>query len=389
MKYPQVMSEDETLDLALMGMSLARYGDGEMSLMTGGNCVSQVYDKALAAELRRVATQEVRGLLPCIVNIAKSPREGWKKWALAPYDQLWDQTRTYGSSLITRPDSAPWIDRPDYWAKVKGLWADQDIVLVKGTERSLRASAMTEAVRIREVGGGPSHRDAFAHIDAIEEEVGVTPDRVLICLGPTGTVLAARLARKGIHAIDVGHLGMFMRHAGLYRFDLDSLISPAYRDDLIALRKRGRWGADGHKRAALVEAYAGKVQAATTLDYGCGEQTLAAALKPRMRVLGYDPAITGRDAAPKPCDLVVALDVLEHVEPDRLAAVLDHIWKCAGKAALIIVSTRPAKTILPSGRNAHLIVETGDWWQGRIMESGWTLNRREDAGSEVRLWLRK
>jgi hypothetical protein len=406
MTYPDVYDEEKTLDLALDGWSLARYGDGEMSIMTGGNCVSQVFDKRLAGELREIAKSEWSNaetkLLPCIPNAFRSPRLAWRqKWADGKYAALYDPAFAYGSSFITRPDSAPWIDTPAYWAKVRQLWTGRDVVLVKGTERSLRAALMDGARRIVEVDGRnitrmheKGHRDAYAVIDRIEADtlaaVGQLEDaRAILCLGPTATVLAGRLARGGVQAIDLGHLGMFMRHAGLYSFDLSALISPGYRAELVALRKRQKWGADGHKHAEAVRAYAGKVEAATTLDYGCGEQTLAAALKPHMRVLGYDAAIDGRDAAPKPCDLVVCLDVLEHVEPDRLAAVLDHIWKCAAKAAFIVVSTRPANLVLPSGRNAHLIIAPGDWWQTRIMESGWTLDKREDRGNEVRLWLRK
>jgi Glycosyltransferase GT-D fold len=400
MAYPKVLSEDETLDLALEGWSLARYGDGEMSIMTGGNCVSQAYDKGLAHELRQVARFDWAGgprLLPCIPNAFASPRLAWRqKWADGKFAALYDPAKTYGSAFITRPDSAPQIDTPAYWAKVRQLWEGKDVVLVKGTERSLRSSLMSEARSIREVDGRNvtkeherGHRDAFKVIDRIEAEIGKPDGPVILCLGPTATVLAARLAWKGVHALDLGHLGMFMRHAGLYAFDLGALISKGYRNDLIELRKRQRFGADGHKHADAVRAYAAKVGADTTLDYGCGEQTLAVALKPFMRVLGYDPAIDGRDAAPKPCDLVVALDVLEHVEPERLDAVLDHIWKCAAKAAFLVISTRPANTILPSGRNAHLIVEDGDWWNGRVLQSGWTLDKREDRPHEVRLWLRK
>jgi hypothetical protein len=32
MAYPRVLSEDETLDAALAGRSLARYGDGELRI---------------------------------------------------------------------------------------------------------------------------------------------------------------------------------------------------------------------------------------------------------------------------------------------------------------------------------------------------------------------
>lgn len=386
MPYPEILSEDATVDLALSGTSLARYGDGEMSIMLGGNCVSQVYDQKLSAELKETAVS--KSVLPCIPNIEASPRQGWKKYGEGKYGALWDENRTYGSSLITRPDSAPWIDRPDYWAKIRRLWEDQDVVLVKGTERSLCVEDLAGAKSIRSVGG--PRRDAYAELDAIEEEIGLPGGRALLCLGPSATVLADRLARKGIHAIDVGHVGMFMRHAGLYAIAGDELISAEYRSELIELRKRQRWGADGHKFAEIVLKYAQDTGAATVLDYGCGEQTLAAALKSYMRILSYDPGIAGRDAAPKPCDLTVCLDVLEHVEPDRLDKVLNHIFCVTAKAAFFVVATRPANTILPGGRNAHLIIETAEWWADKITQAGFRIDRQETKeGRETRIWSSK
>jgi hypothetical protein len=384
--YPEILSEDATIDLALTGTSLARYGDGEMSIMLGGNCVSQVYDPKLSAELKDVAIS--KNVLPCIPNIEASPRQGWKKYGEGKFGALWDQTRTYGSSLITRPDSAPWIDRPDYWAKVRQLWEGHDIVLVKGTDRSLREETLAGAKSVRSVGG--PRRDAYADLDTIEEEIGLPSGRALLCLGPSATVLADRLARKGVHAIDLGHVGMFMRHAGLYAIAGDDLISDEYRSELIELRKRQRWGADGHKFAEIVLRYAQEIDAATVLDYGCGEQTLAVALKSHIRILGYDPGIAGRDAAPKPCDLTVCLDVLEHVEPDRLDKVLGHIFCVTAKAAFFVVATRPANTILPGGRNAHLIIESAEWWADKIMQAGFRIDLQETKeGRETRIWSSK
>jgi len=52
---------------------------------------------------------------------------------------------------------------------------------------------------------------------------------------------------------------------------------------------------------------------------------------------------------------------LEHVEPDRLGNVLDHIRRLSGKGCYIVIATRPAAAILPDGRNAHLIVKDADW----------------------------
>ncbi len=384
--YPAVMSEDDTLDAALAGCSLARYGDGEMSIMLGGNCVSQLYDENLSRELREVALNGFA--LSCIPNIAKTQREGWRKYSEGKYAALWDKKQIYGSSLITRPDSAPWIDRPDYWAKIVSCWADKDVMLVKGTDRSLRESTLAEAKSVTIVEG--PRRDAYAVLNEIEEQVGLFTGPVLLCLGPAATVLADRLARKSLHAIDLGHVGMFMRHAGLYAIHGDDLISHEYRAELVELRKRRKWGADGHKHADNVLAYAQEIEAATTLDYGCGEQTLAAALKPHMRILGYDPAIPGRDAAPKPCDLTACLDVLEHIEPERLDKVLHHIWCVTAKAAYFVIATRLANTILPSGRNAHLIVEPAAFWVDKIKAAGFDIQRKEvQEGREVRLWAEK
>lgn len=390
MQYPEVLSEDATLDAALAGRSLARYGDGELRIILGGNAPAQLYDKALAREMAAILAERDGPALACIPNVKATrgaKRENWAGYAADKFAGLYTGG-PYGSSFITRPDSAPWIDRPDYWAKVRALWDGKDVTLVLGTERSLRPTGLEGAHAVREVWA--PRRDAWAEVDRIEEEIGTPAGPVLICLGPTATVLAARLARKGVHGLDLGHLGMFMRHAGSYALDLDALISPAYRDQLLAMRQRQRWGADGAKHAEVVDAYAAEVAAETVLDYGCGERQLEAALKGRRRIQGYDPGIPGRDGQPKPCDLVVCTDVLEHVEPEKLDAVLAHMFRVAGKAAYVVIATRPAKAILPDGRNAHLIVESGDWWRGQLARAGWTIVRDEEKpGREVRLWLRK
>jgi hypothetical protein len=398
--YPAVLTEDETLDLALGGMNLARFGDGELKLALGRDCVSQVADKGLAAELLailRAPSNAERGVIPCIPNVAKVPeakRQSWAQYGEERFARLYG-AGYYGSAFITRPDSAPWIDRPDYWAKVRHLWEGRDVILAIGTDRSLRAAELPGAVSVSVVWG--PRRDAYVEVDRIEAEIAERAAQyaaareviVLMCLGATATVLAERLARRKIHAVDLGHIGMFMRHAGAYHWQNGELISDAYLAQLRALRARGKWGADGHKHAAEVLRYAAEVGAESILDYGCGEMTLAEACKPT-RVLGYDPGVPGREALPKPCELVVSTDVLEHIEPDRLDAVLTHIYQLAGKAAYFVIATRPANAVLPDGRNAHLIVERAEWWAGRVAACGWRRLSSEARGEkEVRIWAAK
>jgi hypothetical protein len=82
----------------------------------------------------------------------------------------------------------------------------------------------------------------------------------------------------------------------------------------------------------------------------------------------YDPAIEGKDLPPRPADLVVCVDVLEHVEPQYLDATLRDIARCTTKIGYFIISTTAAVKILPNGQNTHLIQKNKDWWGLRLSE---------------------
>lgn len=393
--YPQVLPEAETIERAHAGENMARYGDGELKLCLGGNCVSQPYDKSLAKELRRVLLAPAPGCLPCIPNVfSKTPKHvNWLHYAGPTYTALYEGTGAvkYGSSFVTRPDSAPWIDTPAYWERIKDFWRGKDVMLVAGTMRSLRPEMLEEATSVKMVDAPSGQRldGAYAKIDELEEIAAGFKGPVLLCLGPTATVLADRLARRGVHAQDLGHIGMFMRSAGAYRYLLDDLISPGYQQQLMQKHGNGKWGADGAKHVANANAFADQLQAETILDYGCGEMRFAEAMKPR-RVSGFDPGVPGRQGMPKPCDLVVCTDVLEHVELEKLPNVFGHLRSICLKGAYLVIATRSAKALLPDGRNAHLIVKPPDWWAKGLVNIGWKIERREDIeGKEVRLWLMK
>lgn len=392
MKY-KVMSEPDTL-AACHTKGIARFGDGELRLAAGGACSSQQAHPKLAAELRDILANEQRCLVG-IPNFAATPnRRTWDKYAAAPFAAMY-RLKVYASAFITRPDNAPWIDTPAYWDAVRALWQGKDVALVAGEEKSLNAAMLTGARSVKVF--TPPRQHAYAQVDAIEESLGVWPGLVLLCLGATATVLAVRLANKGVHALDLGHIGMFMRHAGAY-VPIDSLISKGYekQNRLLHADPRG-FGGDGKKHAERVLEFARKVGARSICDYGCGEGTL----KRAMVALGwqgffceYDPAMSGKDSLPKPAHLVACTDVLEHIEPDRLDNVLRHIWAVAETSAFMAIATRPANKHLPDGRNAHLIIETPQWWVDKLEAVGWTVAERfektkEGKAREVWLWLTK
>lgn len=366
----------------------------------GGAAISQKADPDLAVELR-VILSRYDGCIVGIPNFRRTPNQAtWAKYAAGEFRDLFGQD-LYGSAFITRPDNAPWIDTPEYWAKVRALWQDQHVALVAGNQKSitqdmLRATGATTSAFIE-----CHERDAFEQVDWLEEELrgsALSGRLVLLCCGATATVLAARLARRGIRALDLGHIGMFMKHAGMYSLAPGALISEGYRKLNRQLHEDPKgFGGDGKKHAERVLEYAAKIGARSICDYGCGEGTL----KPALQKLGwkgfvaeYDPAMKGREALPKPAHLLVCTDVLEHIEPDRLELVMRHQFLVAELGAFMTIATRPANKVLPDGRNAHLIQETPDWWLEKVRAIGWEVVDRFDKmkdgkAREVWVWLRK
>ncbi len=143
-------------------------------------------------------------------------------------------------------------------------------------------------------------------------------------------------------------------------------ITEEYREANKRLHKiNPKYGSSSAKWAAKVVELVGTTGSRTVLDYGCGKGQLAAAL-PQLDVREYDPAVPGKDAEPQPADLVVCTDVLEHIEPNCLDDVLQHIRSVTGKVAFLNIATRPAVKTLPDGRNTHLIIQSETWWRARI-----------------------
>lgn len=362
----KILDEIETITSLHMGCSIARFGDGELRLAIGGSSASQKADKALAKELRAILQCRDKRLLPAIPRAA-GPRAGnWAEYLRGKYLPLFSNGIVYGSAFISRPDSAPWIDTPGFWASCRDLWAGKDALVVRGNLKSLHAAFMPEARSVREVIG--PERDAYAEIDRLVAECADHPGPIIICLGAAGTVLAARLALMGRWALDLGHMGMFMRHAGAYRYQPDDLVSPAYRR-LLAEQHRGnkKWGTDGAKHAAPVIDVARQIGGTNVLDYGAGKGAIAEALRAAgLKVQEYEPAIPEKAKPPKPADLVFSSDVLEHVEADRIDNVIDHVCRLARRGIYLVIACRPAKAILPDGRNAHLIVADAAWWASKV-----------------------
>jgi 2-polyprenyl-3-methyl-5-hydroxy-6-metoxy-1,4-benzoquinol methylase len=161
-------------------------------------------------------------------------------------------------------------------------------------------------------------------------------------------------------------------------------ISPKYLEmqKILHADPRG-YGGRGAKWAGILLQVAIEYGATSILDYGCGQGSLAAALRQAqlgaIRIEEYDPAIPGKDGDPSFADLVNCTDVLEHIEPERLDAVLAHLRMLARKALFVVVSTKTSNKMLADGRNAHILVQSGWWWKQRFRKAGFKLRTAPTA----------
>lgn len=105
----------------------------------------------------------------------------------------------------------------------------------------------------------------------------------------------------------------------------------------------------------------------------------------KVKVQCYDPGVPEYEEMPEPAEMVVCIDVLEHIEPDLIDDVLDHLESLTEKVLFATVHMLPAGKILPDGRNAHLIQKPPAWWLPKFLER-FTLkgyNLRGPDGFEV------
>ncbi len=135
-----------------------------------------------------------------------------------------------------------------------------------------------------------------------------------------------------------------------------------YIDQYRIIHQEGPYG-NARRLADFLRPYLEASGASTVLDYGCGR----GGLFERLRVpkpYSYDPAVpeySDRCKLPARVDLVLCLDVLEHIPEAYLPIVLSDIVSFSDNA-IFVVSTFLAAKLLPNGENAHCTLRTEEWW---------------------------
>ncbi|MEX0426262.1 GT-D fold domain-containing glycosyltransferase [Nocardioides sp. DS6] len=203
--------------LATTDCSLARFGDGEFRLMLRPD-----FDLAFqrnSPELQRELLDVFRsadepGLEIGFPQVFRDPH-----WT-GVWSELWPQLRlrtpergTFLNSHVTRPAAFIFLrdDAVTLWQKV---WAGKRVALIagSGSRADVDSTLYSSAASVTLIESKATH--AYSDIDRVVDVVtsGDAYDVALIALGPAATVLARRLHRAGIRALDVGHLSASYDH---------------------------------------------------------------------------------------------------------------------------------------------------------------------------------
>ena len=135
------------------------------------------------------------------------------------------------------------------------------------------------------------------------------------------------------------------------------------------MHRAGRFN-NGHKAYKIVEKFFNEYKPTNVMDFGCGKGALIASIQelhPSIVAEGYDPGNPDFEKLPdRTFDAVISTDALEHVEPVHIDDTLQMIGSKIERCGFFRIACYPAKKKLPDGRNAHLIVESPEWWRNKI-----------------------
>lgn len=162
-------------------------------------------------------------------------------------------------------------------------------------------------------------------------------------------------------------------------------ITPEFRELNARLHRENLvYGVGGAKHAKVILKMCEDLKTTSVLDYGCGKGMLAHELP--FPIWEYDPAIPGKETPPRPADLVVCLDVLEHVEPDHLIFVIEDLRRVTRKLGYFVIHTTAAKKSYADGRNTHLIQQGKAWWNNELQRF-FSILQIKEMPNELHVWV--
>ena len=205
--------------------SIARFGDGEFSIMLGKNGPHfQKESPNLSLALQQVFENKSTQLLICVPYFLKSTRElndearrFWRVFALNNQKEIvkligktTQKNYVFGDSYVSRPFTAYRNNKSAeiVFPLLKDLWEGNEVLFVEGAKTCLGVGndLFNNANIIRRIIVPPEN--AFDKYDEILDTVVKVwnGELVILAIGPVATILASDLSSQGIWALDLGHI---------------------------------------------------------------------------------------------------------------------------------------------------------------------------------------
>lgn len=216
-------SMDETFDKIIEEKkSLCRFGDGEIGWIyqDSKGYFGQENSKELSRKLYEILISKDKEILIAIPNFFNNVpefsfmRKIKKNAHLSKYYDKWlsllYEDYIYTDALITGVYmGVRGRDFEVYFNNWKKVWLKKNILIIEGeqTRFGVGNDLLINTTKVRRILA--PKENAFKKYEEIKKKIleNVNKDDiVLICLGPTATILAYELGKMGIQSIDIGHL---------------------------------------------------------------------------------------------------------------------------------------------------------------------------------------
>ena len=218
---PKIYDVDSTIKLLReSNKSIARFGDGELILIQGGDLKFERASKELSLRLKEVLSSTYENIMigiPSELYSTEGLHEGEEEfWSKCRSEFLPLLKKHLNMSQVYYPTNISHLSRKitdknvidDYFEKMRAIWQDKDIHLIygKGIFDGFKYDIFDNAKSVTYQTAPNMY--AFEDYDNIlAEALKVDKNKlIIIILGPTATVLAYDLGLFGYQALDMGHI---------------------------------------------------------------------------------------------------------------------------------------------------------------------------------------
>lgn len=217
-EFPHILSFEEMLKKILAGSSLARFGDAEFDIAFRPENKNDPYQKPsqlLTNNLINILNYSNNNFIVAIpplnpktdniIDYKGTNLTFWESYWLSRWDNInpYITNSKYGNSLFSRSS----VFHELHIERIKQIWDKKDVVFVYSPKgRFIFDNRLFDNINTKhEIHIPPTH--AFSEYDQIFNRCLSFPKSYLFLLsaGPTATVLAFDLHRKGYQALDIGH----------------------------------------------------------------------------------------------------------------------------------------------------------------------------------------